>query len=610
MVAQDGLSHALRGLKQRYGANIALSDGSAGPEVTFADLVDAAASMQHDLSRTGVPSGGLIAYRSASAFLCARLALSLAPHYPAAPIPANAKPAEVRKLIALLRPAALVLTEDDKEIAGLAGELGIAVLVARPDGADRFILSAVSAPVPHGTPARCLDGAGVVLTTSGTTGAPKLVALDEHRLLLSARNIGRSIALDEADTAVEIMPLHHIHGVVAGLLAPLLAGAKNIIQPSPDPGAFLKTAAAAGARWYTAVPTMHRAILDEARRQPDRAAQCRFRFARSASSALPREVRHGIERVFGCPLVEAYGMTETTNLICTQSPEPAGHSGNVGLPCGVDLEVRGADGAALGAGRQGEIWVKGPSVIDGYLDNPQANAETFDGAWMRTGDIGLVNPDGTVTIVARAKEIVKRGGAQIAPTEIEDVLLDQPGVVDAIAFGVTHPTLGQDLAAAVVIDPASDNNPRLLRAALLDVLSDHKVPSRIVAVEEIPKGPTGKPRRLDMEHLLAGELTPKPTAPQSLSEEVLTALFAEALRWDDVGPDHDFFLSGGDSLSGTSMVLEMNTLLGLGLSPEVLFRYSTPGELAAYIDTLDDGRAKRIIESLHGTETAPTDGHG
>ena len=224
---------------------------------------------------------------------------------------------------------------------------------------------------------------------------------------------------------------------------------------------------------------------------------------------------------------------------------------------------------------------------------------------MRTGDIGRINPDGTLSLVGREKEIIKRGGAQVAPVEVEDALLAQPGVTNAIVFGVDHATLGQDVGAAVVIDPASGCDPRGLRAALLDVLSGYKVPSRILHLDQIPTGPTGKPRRLEMQALLATELSGTYAEPETAMEQILAALFEETLKTKDpVGRNDDFFLSGGDSLSGTGMMIQLNEIFDASLSPEILFRYPTPCELAAYLEQFDGGRIGQRVAQMVTRESA------
>ncbi|MBS0123892.1 non-ribosomal peptide synthetase [Thetidibacter halocola] len=604
----ESLERAIAAASRANGPRIALVDATTGSEVSFEQIDSNAASIDAGLERLGVGREAVVALFSGHAIASALLFPAIAAHRWVAPIPAAATAAETRALLTALRPAAIVATP---EAAPLARERagGIPCIVVTAEAGRPISLTGpLDDPLPTAQ-GRRLGGSGVVLTTSGTTGSPKLVALDGWRLVCGARNVSASLGLTAADIGIEIMPLHHVHGLVAGLLAPLLAGARTIVRPDPEPLAFLRTAAASGASWYTAVPTMHRAIHEAARAHPDLASNCRLRAIRSSSSALPRRLRDRLREAFDCPVVEAYGMTEASHQICAQRPdEPAPH-GSLGRPAPGTLRIVDGAGMERSKGAAGRVQVRGPSVIDGYLDNPEANAATFADSWMNTGDTGRIDTDGTLTLVGRDKEIVKRGGAQVAPMEIEEALLDQPGVAEAIAFAVAHPTLGQDLAAAVVIDAAAPADTRRLRAALFDVLSAYKVPSRILRVDEIPKGPTGKPRRLDMERLLSAELKNAFSPPETPVEAVLVALFAETLGRDEFGRDDDFFLAGGDSLSGTTIVLQLNALFDVSLSAETLFRFPTPVELAAHLETIDSARITARVEALarhlpprHGTQ--------
>lgn len=586
---------ALHALAQSAGPRIALRDATGSLSLGFAQLSAQISDAGDRLAALGIAHDAVIAYSATSDFHAAQLFLLLGAHTAVFPIPAHATDAELDGLLRLVNPAAVVTTDTASAGARAAAARGRAVVHAdpQPDGSLRFD----HASGELATDNRRIAGRGVVLTTSGTTGTPKMVALNAARLAGGARNVATTLALAPTDTSIEIMPLHHIHGLVAGLLAPLLSGAEVVIAGSRDPHRLLDLAVRHGASWYTAVPTLHRAVLQAARKQPDLAAACRFRLIRSSSSAMPNEVRAGLAQTFGCPVVEAYGMTEATHQMSSQSPAAPASHGNVGIPPSGTLRIQTADGAPLEQGDTGEVAVRSDTVIDGYVDNPAADAASFVDGWMRTGDIGRLNPDGTLTLVGRAKEMIKRGGAQISPIEVEEALLAQPGVTDAIAFGVPHPTLEQDVAAAVVIAPDAACDPRQLRARLLDVISDYKVPSRILLLDEIPKGPTGKPRRLDMHHLVGDALHGGFEPPLSPTEDLLSALFEEVLE-TPAGRHDDFFLAGGDSLSGTGLITQLNMLLGTAISPEMLFRYATPAELASHIETIDGGRIRDRIEAL------------
>ncbi|MAM63849.1 non-ribosomal peptide synthetase [Maritimibacter sp. UBA3975] len=597
----------LRERARRSGNERALTDAATGAWLSHVALCDEIDRVGAALGARGISPGNVIVVASPVPYLSALLYLALGAHVTVAPMPARATEAECRAALEGIDPVAMIATDPGMAHVSAASALGIPAFEAEHvagEGITLRSLPGASRPVSGG---RKMASPGLLLTTSGTTGRPKMVALDPARLVAGAAKVAQTLALGHTDSSVTIMPLHHIHGLVAGLLAPVLFGGGNIVRPDAEPEGFLATAAAFGATWYTAVPTMHHAILRAARADPDKAGACRFRLIRSSSSALPGSVRSGLVDAFGCPVVEAYGMTEATHQIACQRPGEAAAHGTVGMAETGTLRIVDPDGTEVEVGVQGEVLIRGANVIDGYLDNPEANETAFADGWMRTGDIGRLNVDGSLTLVARSKEMVKRGGAQVAPTEVEEALQALPGVVEAIAFGVSHPTLGQDLAAAVVLDPGSGADARLLRAALLGRLSDHKVPSRILALREIPKGPTGKPRRLEMEALLADDLDPGFAAPESPVEGFLAALFAEAIGAERIGRDDDFFLSGGDSLSGTSMMVHLNALVGTTISGETLFHYPTPAELAAYVETLDNGRVKdllAVVATEAGSEAA------
>ena len=601
MTAQDVFCSTIDELGQHHGGRIALS-GSGGA-LHFDALPDLIAANGAAIAAHGIAPDQVVAYVADTPWSAATLFLTLSAHATAAPIPSHVTETEFQALLRLLRPAAVVVCDATSPLATTATEMGLPVLAAKEEVPGQYAFTALNdAAAP--ADARVNDGKGVILTTSGTTGTPKLVALDAARLVAGAGNVAATLGLGPDDIGIEIMPLHHIHGLIAGLLAPLYSGATNIIQPDRDPRAMLTTAREAGATWYTAVPTMHRAILEAGRADPELARACRFRLIRSSSSSMPADVRDGLQSLFACPVVEAYGMTEATHQISSQAPTDNCRHGNIGVPRPGTLRIADAAGNALPDGTEGEVLLQSPTVVTAYLDNPNANARAFTGGWMRTGDIGRINPDGTLSLVGREKEIIKRGGAQVAPVEVEDALLAQPGVTDAIVFGVDHATLGQDVGAAVVIDPTSGCDPRQLRAALLDALSSYKVPSKILHVPEIPKGPTGKPRRLEMQELLACELTGTYVAPETPMEEILAALFEETLKSDPVGRNDDFFLSGGDSLSGTGLMVHLNEVFDTTLSPELLFRYPTPAELARHVETIEGGRVARMVAAMVADDQA------
>jgi acyl-CoA synthetase (AMP-forming)/AMP-acid ligase II len=323
------------------------------------------------------------------------------------------------------------------------------------------------------------------------------VPLTHANLTASAANIAASLALSPADRCLNVMPLFHIHGLVGCLLASLHAGGSVACTPGFDAFKFFGALEAFRPTWYSAVPTMHQAILSRTR--GGEAPRHQLRFARSASSALPAVVASGIESLFGVPLIEAYGMTEASHQIASNPlPPQARKLGSVGLPSGVEVRTFADDGAPLSNGARGEVGIRGPSVTSGY-EGIDPSLVTFPGGWLRTGDEGEIDADGYVWLTARIKEIINRGGEKVSPAEVESVLLEHPAVGAAVVFAVPHDALGQDVAAAVV--PAGDApppEPAELRTFAADRLARFKVPRKILVVDAIPLGPTGKPQRTTM----------------------------------------------------------------------------------------------------------------
>jgi acyl-CoA synthetase (AMP-forming)/AMP-acid ligase II len=358
------------------------------------------------------------------------------------------------------------------------------------------------------------DDVALVLHTSGTTSRPKLVPLTQRNLCASARNVSNSLQFSPADRGLTIMPLFHIHGLIAGVLAPLSAGSAVFCPPGFNALKFFAWMEEAKPTWYTAVPTMHQAILARA---PGNAATISgnpLRFIRSSSASLPPNVLTALETVFAAPVIEAYGMTEAAHQMAT-NPLPPGERklGSVGIAAGPRIAVMGKDGALLSPGDLGEIVIRGDNVTAGYESNPQANAEAFSEGWFRTGDQGVMDAEGYLSITGRLKEIINRGGEKISPREVDEVLMDHPAVAQVVTFAVPHDKLGEEVDAAVVRRDGMTVTERELRSFVQARLADFKVPRRIVFLSEIPKGPTGKLQRIG----LAGKLGIGPSGGSSVS---------------------------------------------------------------------------------------------
>ncbi len=348
------------------------------------------------------------------------------------------------------------------------------------------------------------DDVAMILHTSGTTSRPKRVPIRHRNLAASAQNIGRTYQLGPADRALCVMPLFHIHGIVASMLSTLASGGTLICPPGFDGLKFFGWLAEFRPTWYSAVPTMHQILLTRAERNAAIIAANPLRFIRSSSAPLPPVVLERLEASFGAPVLESYGMTEASHQMTSNPLPPAPHkAGSVGIGIGVEAAIMGDDGALLAQGQIGEIVVRGPNVVDGYENNPEANAAAFAHGWFRTGDQGYLDTDGYLCLTGRLKELINRGGEKISPLEIDDVLLRHPAVAEALTFAVPHKTLGEEVQAAVVLK--GEASERELREHCAITLAEFKVPRQIHILEALPRGATGKLQRISMAKTLGLE---------------------------------------------------------------------------------------------------------
>jgi acyl-CoA synthetase (AMP-forming)/AMP-acid ligase II len=384
--------------------------------------------------------------------------------------------------------------------------MGIPVIrlhVGATMAAGEFDIVASEGAQAYGAPASAglaqADDVGLVLHTSGTTSTPKLVPLSQRNLVASAVNIGRALALVPGDRSMNIMPLFHIHGLIAVVLSSLASGASIYCTPGFNALKVFRWLADCKPTWYSAVPTMHQAILGRAKKNADIISNMNLRFARSSSSSLPPQVMAELEITFGCPVIEAYGMTEATHQMASNPLPPAARKpGTVGVASGPEVAIMDEEGEFLKGGETGEIVIKGDNVTAGYENNPKANAENFFNGWFRTGDQGILDNEGYLSITGRLKEIINRGGEKISPREVDEVLMDHPAVQQVVTFAVPHDKLGEDVAAVVVLRDGEQAKENDIRDFTKEHLADFKVPRKIIFLDEIPKGATGKLQRIGL----------------------------------------------------------------------------------------------------------------
>ncbi len=502
----------------------------------------------------------------------------------------------------------LVPSEIDSPARDVAAKRGIRIVeIGTPKDAPAGVF-ALDGRVPEGGAGIVPppDATALILHTSGTTARPKMVPLTHQNLSASAAHIGTTLGLSPEDRCLNVMPLFHIHGLVAAVLASLRAGASVVCTPGFLAPGFFRWLRDARPTWYTAVPTMHQAILARAGENENQGIlrAHRLRFARSSSAPLPRRVLDELERTLGVPVIEAYGMTEAAHQIASNPLPPGSRKpGSVGQAAGPEIAILDAEGRRLATGQTGEIAIRGPNVTPGYRQNPEANARAFSDGWLRTGDQGVLDDQGYLTLTGRLKEQINRAGEKISPLEVDQVLLDHPAVANALSFSVSHPVLGEDIAAAVVLKPNAAPTERELRDYVAGRLAYFKTPRRIVFLDAIPTGPTGKLQRLGLAERL-GVTADVPvddldlTAPRTPVEEIVAAAWAEVMGSAAPGVRRNFFALGGDSVLATRLVARLRDRLAVELPLLALFDAPSVEGISAAVD--------QLLATEPGEETPPT----
>ena len=489
--------------------NALLASGAAGapairapgrPALSYAGLRDLAAATIARLNGIGIGRNDRVAIvlpngpEMAAAFIAIGAGATTAPLNPAY------RADEFNFYLTDLKAKALVVQKGvATEARDVAAKLGVAVLELVPgDHAGSFTLEGGSAAQAAQPGAAEAGDIALVLHTSGTTARPKIVPLSQANICASARHIGATLALSPADACLNIMPLFHIHGLIAAVLSSLGAGGAVICTPGFDALRFFRLLDEERPSWYTAVPTMHQTILTRADRNAEIIERAKLRFIRSSSASLPGPVMEQLEAVFGCPLVESYGMTEASHQMASNPLAGPRKPGSVGQAAGPEVAIMDDDGTILPQGEIGEVVIRGPNVTAGYEANPDANAKAFTHGWFRTGDQGAFDAEGFLTLTGRLKELINRGGEKVSPLEVDGVLSAHPAVAQALTFAMPHAKLGEEVAAAVVLREGAACTERELRDFAAQQLADFKVPRKVVFLPEIPKGATGKLMRIGL----------------------------------------------------------------------------------------------------------------
>ena len=521
-----------------------------------------------------------------------------------APLNPGLRPAEVEFALGDFGARTLVVVPPvPVRIEELAARTGVALveLVVDSDGpAGTFALhprSASAAPAAAPGPDEAApDDVALILHTSGTTARPKIVPLTHGALAASAANVVDALALDRGDRCLTVMPLFHIHGLVACLIAPLVAGGSLVAAGAFHAATFFRLIDELDPTWYSAVPTIHQGVLARAGSHRDVTDRRPFRFIRSSSSALPGSVLDGLEATFGCPVIEAYGMTEASHQMATNPLPPLERRrGSVGRAAGIEITILDEDGRHRPIGAIGEVAIRGATVFAGYERNPPANDAAFSEGWFRTGDEGTLDREGYLHLRGRLKELINRGGEKVAPLEVEEILLAHPLVQRAVAFAVPDARLGEEVGVAIVAREGASVTEQEIQAFAAERLADYKVPRHVAVVTDIPLGPTGKLQRIGLADQLGvtGAVTPgrnedrAGVAPRTQLERELAAIWREVLEVDDLGITDDYFAAGGDSLQAAMIVTRIEARLGRADLPLATFLWAPTIE--QYARALESG---------------------
>ncbi len=466
--------------------------------VSFAELGERIEALASALAGLGVGRGDRVCLAFANGVELLELVLAAAA-VGAAAAPLN--PAYTREEFAFylgdLEPRLLLVPE--RGLAAARAAVGPSVRVV-----DVAVGEGRASLREHVAPARFVPGVAadvaLLLHTSGTTGRPKQVPLLQQNLVASGRSMVRHYRLTAEDVSYVAMPLFHIHGLVGSTFAALLAGGSAVVPGRVAPGRFPAQLERHRVTWFSAGPTLHHMLLERRSGTPSSRS---LRFTRSCSAALSPELLARAEALYGVPMLEAYGMTEASHEMAANPLPPERHKpGTVGVPTGAEIRIIGATWAECPEGTVGEVAVRGPGLTPGYLANPSANAEAFRDGWFRTGDQGVLE-EGYLRLVGRIKELIIRGGENISPGEIEDVLKRHPAVVDAAVFGVPDEKYGEIVAAAVSV--SAQTSERDLVDHCRAYLTPVKLPQVVHILDEIPRTPTGKLQRRRIASAIYGE---------------------------------------------------------------------------------------------------------
>jgi acyl-CoA synthetase (AMP-forming)/AMP-acid ligase II/thioesterase domain-containing protein len=538
----------------------------------------------------------------------------------AVPLDPKLTVAEVEKHFTLVRPNAVLLPRGRRSAARNSAEqqsLTIIDVIVANDGQLRlqFIVPQVDAAARLDDPDP--DTPAFILQTSGTIAGPKLIPYSHNNMLTAAARLQVWYDLTPLDRCLAAGPVWYAHALRLTVFTPLLAGGSVAFPSNALKVDLSEWLGALMPTWYSAGPTLHLSILEQMESQPTAKSIHSLRFIVSSGASLPDEVHNRLQSVFGVPVLEQYGSSETSAISTNRPPPSPSKPRTCGIPWPDTVIIIGEDGRRLVPGALGEILVGGPTVTSGYLNAPELNRVSFVDGWYKTGDIGTLDEDGFLTLHGRKDDLINRGGEKISPVEIDDALVRHPAIAEAAAFAVPHPRLGEDVAAAIVLRTGMTATPVELRGYLQEQLASFKVPRRIVIRDHLPKGQTGKVLRRQLTESLAEKAAAETQAeaPRSIDDASvdsdlvvqLAEIWERLLKVAPLSLNDDFFENGGDSLLAMEMLVELERFAGRSIPTSILFDAPTIGELARKLADRDylNQKSKALIRLNSSGDQAP-----
>ena len=493
------MEKTIRNMINQQNDNLIFLTSEKNEKLSYGEFKIFNEKISRQLAATNVKNNDRAAIVLPNGPLMASSFLSISSYMSAAPLNPSYKQEEFEFYLDDLKPKFLLVEPNSKSLAVIAAKnLNIPVFEMKiSDNQPLGTFELFDKETDYKNP-NDYDEA-LVLHTSGTTSRPKIVPLSNLNIFTSAVNISKSLKLTADDHCLNIMPLFHIHGLIAVLSASAKVGASVCASNGFNALKFLDLAETQNITWYSGVPTMHQAILLRAQKNSDKAKKLNLRFIRSSSASLPPAIFEQLNDIFQTPVIEAYGMTEATHQMTSNPLPPAIQKpGLVGMPAGPEICIMNDKNKKLPQGEIGEICIKGDNVTNGYENNPEANKQSFVNDWFRTGDEGFFDEDGYLKISGRLKEIINKGGEKISPLEVDNILMDFPPIDQALCFGYKDKMLGEDIAVAIKLKENKSCTEDDIKSYANEKLAKFKTPKKIFIVEDIPKGATGKLQRIGL----------------------------------------------------------------------------------------------------------------